>query len=79
MLNEIKNMINDILLSESRPLIDDLKPNLSLRDDIGLDSLDLARLTVQIEDKYGVDIFKDEIVDKVEQIIQKINHNAILQ
>ena len=45
MLNEIKDMINDILLSESKPLIDDLKPNLSLRDDIGLDYLDLARLT----------------------------------
>ena len=43
-----------------------------LMDDIGLDSLDLTlELTVIIEDRYGVDIFEDEIITTVEQTLEK--------
>ena len=73
MLEEIKKIINEILINDSRPILESINKKMSLRDDIGLDSLDLAQLTVQIEEKYSVDIFEDGFVDYVEDVIKKIN------
>jgi len=38
-----------------------------------MDSLDLAELTVRIEDEFGVDIFEDGMIDTVQEILDKIN------
>jgi acyl carrier protein len=46
----------------------------NLRDDIGLDSFDLAELTVRIESDFGVDVFEDGIVNTIEEIIKKIEN-----
>jgi acyl carrier protein len=73
MLEEIKKIINDILINDSRPKLESIDKKMSLRGDIGLDSLDLAQLTVQIEEKYSVDIFEDGFVERVEDVIKKID------
>ena len=65
----IINEINDL---NGKNQIQELKPDMRLMDDIGLDSLDLAQLTVIIEDRYGVDIFEDEIITTVEQTLEKM-------
>lgn len=44
----------------------------SLRSDLGMDSLDLAELTVRIEAEYNVDVFADGIVSTVGEIRKKI-------
>lgn len=44
----------------------------SLRKDLEFDSLDLAVLTVKIEDEFNVDIFEDGIIDTVAEIIEKL-------
>lgn len=44
-----------------------------LINDLGLDSLNLAELTVIIEDEYGIDIFEKKIIRKVYEIKQQIN------
>jgi acyl carrier protein len=44
-----------------------------LINDLGFDSLDLAELTVIIEDEYGVDIFEKKIIRKIYEIKQQIN------
>ena len=46
------NIINGILESKGEKKIQEIKKNFNLRDDLGLDSIDLAELTVRIEDKY---------------------------
>jgi len=46
----------------------------SLRNDIGFDSLDLAELTVNIEEEYGVDIFEDGFVETVGDIMTKTSN-----
>lgn len=43
-----------------------------LREDIGLASLDLAELTVRIEDRFGVDVFADGLVSTVGEVNDKI-------
>jgi acyl carrier protein len=74
MKDEILNIINDILTTNEKPSLDKIDGDASLTDDIGLDSLDLAQLTVMVEDKYGIDIFEDQIITHVKQIFDKISH-----
>ncbi len=44
------------------------------RTDIGMDSLDLAELTVIIEDRYNVDIFESEYPETVMDVWKKISN-----
>jgi acyl carrier protein len=55
---------------ESSKIIND---NDDLINDLGFDSLDLATLTVIIEEEYGVDIFEHKIIRKVYEIKELIN------
>ena len=43
-----------------------------LRQDLNFDSFDLARLTVVLEDTYGVDIFKSKQPETVKDILKKL-------
>jgi len=72
MENKIKEIINIILEKKEKEKLEKLDQNLSLRNDLEMDSLDLAELTVRIEDEFGVDIFEDEIVDTVKEVVEKI-------
>lgn len=71
-MEKILAIINEILEDNDRPKIDSIKPEMSLRNDIGFDSMDLAKLTVMIEDKFNVDIFEDGLVDKISEILEKL-------
>jgi acyl carrier protein len=73
MENKIKEIINIVLEKNNKETVKDLNKETSLRDDLGMDSLDLAELTVRIEDEYDVDIFEDGRIDKVGEIIEKIS------
>lgn len=44
-----------------------------LINDLGFDSLNLAELTVIIEDEYGIDIFENGIIRKVYEIKKQID------
>lgn len=44
-----------------------------LRDDLELDSLDLAEFTVRIEKETGVDVFAEGIVQTVGEVDQRIS------
>lgn len=46
-----------------------------LRDDLGLDSLQLAVLAVKIEAEFGVDVFKDSIPVMVGDIVERIREH----
>lgn len=52
--------------------LDELRADASLRDDLGFDSMDLAELTVRIEDAFGVDIFENGIVRHVGEVLQRL-------
>ena len=72
----IENKIIDILIK----LIDDnglkkvksseIVSSTSLTNDLGLDSLNLAELTVIIESEFGIDIFEKEIIRTYGDIIK---------
>jgi acyl carrier protein len=74
-MDEILAIINSVLANRGKKEIEVCDPNLDLRTELGLDSLDLAELTVKIEMKYDVDIFADGIVSTIGEVIQKVEDN----
>ena len=69
----ILECINQVLEGDSRSPLLEISGGLNLQTDIGLDSLDLAELTVRIEAQTGVDIFKNRIVSTISEIKEEIN------
>ena len=71
-MDRLNKIINTVLENNQREPIHTIEMDMSLRNDIGFDSLDLAELTVRIEAEFGVDIFEDSIIDTIAEIIKKI-------
>lgn len=65
-------IINTVLENRGKKNVNSISEESSLKDDLGLDSLDLAELTVRIEAEYDVDIFEDGVVTTVGEILSKL-------
>lgn len=68
-------IINEMREENDMTAIEVLQPTMHLRDDLALDSLMLAELTVRIQDEYDIDIFEEGIVQTIGEIQQKIEGN----
>lgn len=73
MEKKILEFINDIRELRDLVKIEKLDHNLSLRDDLGFNSFDLAELTVKIEVEYDIDIFSNGIISTVGEILEVLN------
>ena len=71
----ILQIINKVLENKSQKKIESIDSETNLRDDIGLDSLDLAELTVLIEAEFDIDIFENGIIITVGEIFEKLRYN----
>lgn len=72
MNEQIKNIIKEINMFKGIDCEVILTNETRLREDLGLDSLDLATLTAKIEDLYGVDIFETGFVNTIGEILVKL-------
>lgn len=72
MEQRVLSIVNTVLENRSRTQVAQLSPHDGLRETLGFDSLDLAELTVRIEDEFGVDIFEDGLIDTVGEIYSKL-------
>jgi len=66
-------IINIVRENKDLPPVTELRGGQNLMADLGFDSLDLAELTVRCEKEFGIDIFEDSIVTKVEEVMEKIH------
>ena len=62
---KILEIINHIRLNNKLDSLSCLNVSDDLRNDIGLNSFDLAELTVCIEDEFDIDIFENGLVNTV--------------
>tara|TARA_B110001452_G_scaffold112273_1_gene93157 strand:- start:5515 stop:5754 length:240 start_codon:yes stop_codon:yes gene_type:complete len=69
---KILEILNIVLENRSKAKQISINTDMHLRNDIGLDSLDLAELTVRVEAEYDIDIFEDGIVNTVGEILIKL-------
>lgn len=73
-LNQLLQMINGIRKGAGRAELQQLLPDQKLQQDLELDSLQLAEMTVLIESKFGVDVFEDGIVTTVQDVLTGIQN-----
>ncbi|WP_291760905.1 phosphopantetheine-binding protein [Lysinibacillus sp. UBA5990] len=71
-MDKLLLIINEMREEAGFESIDSLEASMDLRENLQLDSLMLAELTVRIEDEFDVDIFEDGIVQTIGEIIVKI-------
>ena len=64
--------VNEVRTNKGQPPVEGLTSSLRWREDLGFESLDLAELTVRIEEKFGVDVFADGLVTTVGEVMQKL-------
>jgi acyl carrier protein len=62
--------INEVLEGKKMEHLTSISASATLRDDIGLDSFDLAELTVRIEEETDIDIFSNGIVTTIGEILE---------
>jgi acyl carrier protein len=56
MADSIRDRVLKVLAAESGKGLSDLKPGDHLQMDLGLDSLDMARLQMEIENEFDIDL-----------------------
>ena len=71
-MEKLATIINSIRSKKDLTPLNKIPADFTLRYDLALDSLDLAELTVRIEDEYGVDIFEDGFIRTVGEILEKL-------
>jgi acyl carrier protein len=71
----LKQLTEKIRATRGLTPLSDLAPTADLRRDLGLDSLDLAELTVRIQDRYGVDVFAAGVVRTWGELVQRVQHH----
>ena len=69
----IKDVVNMIRENKGLDLVEAVTPQTHLRDQLELDSLDLAEFTVRVEKETGVDVFADGIVQTVGEVLERIS------
>ena len=73
MKEKVIYIIKNILIENNISFpIEKISDSTILTDDLGLDSFNLAQLTVEIESEFGVDIFEDGLVSTVGDIFHKL-------
>jgi len=68
-------IINEVRAHKKLPPLAALTAEMRLREEVELTSLDLAELTVRIEEAFGVDVFADGLVSTVGEVAAKIRGN----
>jgi acyl carrier protein len=75
MLEKIRSKMAEAFNLEPETVL----PDSSLKDDLGLDSLDLYELVVALEDEYGIQLPEEELMEivTVEDIIDMLQRHDI--
>ena len=72
-MKKLYEIINGILKENDLDTFDKFEDSHHLKNDLGLDSFNLAELTVLIEDEYDIDIFEGDLVFTIGDIKEKLN------
>lgn len=67
-------IINEVRAHKKLRPLATLSAEMRLREEAELTSLDLAELTVRIEEAFGVDVFADGLVSTVGEVVAKLPH-----
>ena len=66
----MKEKVTEILKEKS--FFDEITPELKLREDLGLDSLNMVELMVELEDKFNIEIEESDLDPAALQTVSQI-------
>jgi acyl carrier protein len=72
-MKKLYEIVNEVLESNELDTQNTFKDTDNLKDDLGMDSFNLAELTVMIEDEFDIDIFEGDMVFTIGDIKTKLN------
>ncbi len=72
MHSDLLRLIDEVRANKRQPPASGVTRATRLREDLGFASLDLAELTVRIDERFGVDVFADGLVHTVGEVADKI-------
>ncbi len=73
MKEKVIEIINSILRENDLEMsVEEINDSTKLTDDLGLDSFNLAQLTVEIESEFEVDIFENGVISTVGEIFNQL-------
>lgn len=70
--HELLGVLNEVLRHKRRAELAVVERGTHLRDDLHFDSLDLAELTVRIEERFGIDVFEAGVVSRYGEIESRV-------
>jgi len=70
------SIINTVRAHKELPPWGELRPEMRMREDVGFESLDLAELTVRIEEEFDVDVFADGLVFTIGEVAAKLQRSC---
>lgn len=71
--NKVIEIIKNLIIENEIEIgLNDMNKLTSLTNDLGLDSFNLAQLTVEIESEFGVDIFENGVISTVGDIFKQL-------
>ena len=73
METKVLEIVNEIRVAKSLAPVESISVDTKLREDLNLNSFDLAELTVKIEDEFDIDIFEDGLVNTIGEIYTKLS------
>lgn len=71
-MSKLRSIIEELLVESGKALPAEITAGTRLREDLGLNSLELAILTVRIEAVYQVDVFERGLVATVGEVVERI-------
>lgn len=72
MEEKVKEIIILVLENANKSVPENILETSLLRNDLGLDSMMLAELTVHLEEEFDIDVFEDGIVNTIGEIYTKL-------
>ena len=70
--SELLRLVNHVRQNKGQPALTALAGDLNVRSDLHFDSLDLAELTVRIEERFGIDVFEEGVVHRWSEIRARV-------
>lgn len=74
-MDQLLAIINEMREEAGKSEFEKLMPSMDLRNDLEMDSLMLAELTVRVEAEFDIDIFEDGLVQTIGEILKKLEVN----
>lgn len=77
--HKVKEIILTIFENNELVINNEILLSTSLKDDLEMDSIMMAELSVRIEDEFGMDVFEHGLLYSMEEILLKISESENLR